>query len=161
MLSDIGSLLLPNVEEKRQNSLETSVRLVVIPALNKNAVFGLVLEVLLDVVDYYGLAQIPPDLLQILHIDSSAQEGVLSVESVTHHSMRVYLVDDPICVVLLSRREDNQLEVFREFHQKLLRERSHIELLRFGALVVMDESFIQIEDQSIFLVRGVHQEGNA
>lgn len=118
-------------------------------------------EVFLHVVHYNGLAQTPPDFLQVLDIYSSAQKGVLSVESMTHDSMRVQFVYNPISVVLLSRGEYDDFEIRGEFKQKLICEGSDLELFKLGGLVEMYQRLVQVQDQSILFLGRLCQKGNA
>jgi len=98
-ISHIRDLLLHNLFQKRSEFGQGCVVLVVEPTLNEYAVVGLKLEVLSDIIHYYGFCEISPDTTEILHKDRPIGHGVLAVEPMLYSFGGIYLVQHPISVL--------------------------------------------------------------
>ena len=69
------------------------------PAEDIDAIFGLELEVVRNIVHYYGLRKVPSQAAKILHVDALSELAAVSVEPVADALEFVEVVEDPVCVL--------------------------------------------------------------
>jgi len=102
------------------------------------------LKVLRDIIDNDHLAQISADSRKVLYENWATGESMLSVKSVAYKSLRINLVDDPVCVILHGSCEYDNLIVFVHLLQKLTNPRSNETLALISLFKVVNKSFVQI-----------------
>jgi hypothetical protein len=100
-------------------------------------IIRLEVKVFSDVVYDEGLPDIASQDIQIFYIDSALGLATISVQSVLdQHPLAIYLVEDPVCVLFQTCRENNNFEDLAHLLQELDSEGSGLEST--CALIKMD-----------------------
>ena len=117
------------------------------PAEDVDAIVGLQLEVVCDVVHYDGFAQISTQTTQILHIDALPELAAVSVQTVANALELVEVVEDPVCVLFQPSREDDQFVVLGHLSQESgsMRPRSVVASSR----VEVHQRLVQVQHQGV------------
>ena len=131
---------------------QLGVRAIIRPRLDENARVFLQDEVLGDVVYNDRFQQRTSDLRQIFddnreRVRLRSVDCVLAVQPVRDQlAVRVELVDDPVSVLLDTRREDDDLVELRHFLKEFVAKRSYQKVGLTGVPIVhiVDQSFVQV-----------------
>ena len=117
--------------------MELRVSRVVVPTNNVNSIIRLEVKVLSDVVYDQSFSDITAQDIQIFYIDSALGLATVSVQSVLdQHPLAIYLIEDPVCILFQTCRENNNFEDLAHLLQELDSEGSGLEST--SALIKMD-----------------------
>ena len=108
----IHTAIFGDLEQQRGQLKQSGVLWIVNPSLYGNAVLWLETEVLLKIVDDYGLGKAAAESAQVLEELASDLERVLAVESVTDgHLATLKVLERPVGVVRSASGENDDFEV--------------------------------------------------
>lgn len=113
-----------------------------------------------DIVHDQNLVHFPTDFGQVFDTEPLLNESVLSVQSVGHDLALIHHVDDPVGVVLLGGSEDYHFEELRKFDKEFLGKGPNLEVVGLVERVVVDQSFVEIQDHRVLLLGRGFDEGN-
>lgn len=151
-LTDVGTILLNDFCEERRDLVEVTVAHIVVPSRDENAVIWLNNEVIANVVDDDRLAQGPAQQTQVFHQEGPVLTCVLPIQSVLYVVSYVNLVDDLVGVFLERCCEDYNLVILCHSLNEVHCSRTHQEEALRSVLHVVNQRFIQVQNQAVCLV---------
>lgn len=121
------------------------------PGLDKYAIFLLVFEVLVVVVDNYHLRQVSAEAIQILHKIALLVDCVHSVKAVADAATRIDLVNHAVRVLLDAGCENHQLVIRLQVQEEVVQVGPFPEAVVL--LGIVPERLVQVEDESVGFLR--------
>lgn len=144
--TNILTLVLHNLSQKRNQLKKLPIFHIIIPSLDEDPVFLLVTEVFAHVVDYYSLGSVSPNLVQIFYDVSVCESCVLTVKSVFNKSLRIYLINYSISIVLHGCSKNHKLPILGQLSQKFCTAWPYKEKRILFILHKMNKSLVKVKD---------------